>query len=128
MAIVFGLDPVPTAVLVPFICFVTGFAFALMGVAISGVAKSINNFSYVTSAVITPLFLLAGTYFPLSALPRGVQVVCWFNPLFHTVQLVRNAVLGLEPGRDLIHLGCLLVFAAIMWVLAVRFLERKLID
>ena len=34
------------------------------------VLKSIDNFNYVTSMVITPMFLVAGTFFPLSRLPR----------------------------------------------------------
>ena len=34
-----------------------------------GFAKSIENFSYIISAVLTPLFLVAGTFFPLSRLP-----------------------------------------------------------
>jgi lipooligosaccharide transport system permease protein len=128
VAIVFGLDPGPGAVLVPLIAFVCGFGFALFGIFISGVAQSINNFNYVTSAVITPLFLLAGTYFPLSALPRGVEIAGWANPLFHCVELVRHAVLGLEPVADLLHLGALLLFAAVMWVLAVRWMTKRLID
>jgi lipooligosaccharide transport system permease protein len=128
VAIVFGLDPGPGALLVPLIAFVCGFGFALFGIFISGVAQSINNFNYVTSAVITPLFLLAGTYFPLSSLPRGVEIAGWFNPLFHCVELVRHAVLGLRPLTDLLHLGCLVAFAAIMWVLAVRWMTKRLID
>jgi lipooligosaccharide transport system permease protein len=128
VAMVFGLDPGPTAVLVPFIAFVCGFGFALFGIFISAVAQSINNFNYVTSAVITPLFLLAGTYFPLSALPRGIEIVGWANPLFHCVELVRHAVFGLEPGTDLLHLGALLVFAGVMWLLAVRWMTKRLID
>ena len=32
--------------------------------------NSIDNFSYVISAVLTPLFLVAGTFFPIDGLPR----------------------------------------------------------
>ena len=31
-----------------------------------GFAKAIENFNYVISAVLTPLFLVAGTFFPLT--------------------------------------------------------------
>ncbi len=53
--------------LVPLIGFVTGFGFAGFGVLIAAVAKTIDNFNYVTSAVLTPMFLVAGTFFPISA-------------------------------------------------------------
>ena len=128
VAIAFGLDPGPGTVLVPFIGLVTGFGFCAFGVLISAIAKSIDNFNYVTSAVITPLFLVAGTFFPIDGLPRGMQVLAQINPLYHTVQLVRDAVVeGLEPV-DLVHAGAIISFALIMWRLAVWRQEKRLID
>jgi hypothetical protein len=32
------------------------------------VVRSIDHFSYVTSTIITPVFLVAGTWFPLAGL------------------------------------------------------------
>ena len=128
VAILFGLPPSPGMLLVPFIAFLTGLGFALLGIFISGVAKSINNFSYVTSAVITPLFLLGGTYFPLSGLPRGVEIAGQVNPLYHCVQLVRHAVIGPLTATDLLHVLALVVFAIVSWLLAVHFLRKRLID
>lgn len=131
VAIVFGLDPSSGIVIVPVVGFVTGWGFACFGVTISAIAKSIDNFNYVTSAVITPLFLVSGSFFPISELPRGVQIAANVNPLYHTVQLVRDAVLkglgGLE-WADLWHAGALLAFAIVMWRLAVTRQERRLID
>ena len=71
VAIAFGLAAEPGMLLVPLIGFVTGFGFAGFGVTVAAVAKTIDNFNYVTSAVLTPLFLLAGTFFPISSLPPG---------------------------------------------------------
>src|SRR5205085_9671443 len=68
-AMVFGLPPSRRMLLVPFIAFLSGLGWAFFGVLISAVMKSIDNFSYVTSTVITPLFLVAGTIFPISGLP-----------------------------------------------------------
>ena len=130
VGIAFGLPPEPGMLLVPFIAFLTGFGFAAFGVAIAAVAKTIDNFNYVTSAVLTPLFLVAGTFFPISTLPVGVRVVAQFNPLFHCVQLVRDASLpAIGLGLvDLYHAGVLLVFALFMWRLAIAQLGRRLID
>ncbi len=119
VAIAFGLDPRWTTVFVPFVGFLTGFGFASFGVLISAVAKSIDNFNYVTSAVITPLFLVSGTFFPISGLPRGMEAIAHVNPLYHCVQLVRALVLGGLDAGDLVHVAALLAFAALMWVLAV---------
>jgi lipooligosaccharide transport system permease protein len=108
--------------------FLTGFGFASFGVAIAAVAQTIDNFNYVTSAVLTPLFLVAGTFFPVSSLPPGVRTVAQFNPLFHCVQLVRDASFEQLGPADLYHAGVLLVFALVMWRLAVAQLGRRLID
>jgi lipooligosaccharide transport system permease protein len=128
VAMAFGLTPEAGMLLVPFIGFVTGFGFASFGVAIAAVAKTIDNFNYVTSAVLTPLFLVAGTFFPVSSLPSGIRTVAEFNPLYHCVQLVRDASLGGLGVDDLGHLGVLLLFALIMWRVAIWQLGRRLID
>jgi lipooligosaccharide transport system permease protein len=86
-----------------------------------------ENFNYVISAGITPLFLVAGTFFPLTELPEWAQTLANLNPLYHLVELVRHAVFGLQPGDDLIHLGVLLLFALVAWRLAVWRMSRRLI-
>nr|MCH9815179.1 ABC transporter permease [Actinomycetes bacterium] len=62
VAMAFGLPPAWGMLLVPFIAALTGLGFAFLGQWISGIVPSIDSFSYVTSAVITPLFLFAGTF------------------------------------------------------------------
>jgi lipooligosaccharide transport system permease protein len=126
VAIVFGLDPSWGMLLVPFIAFIAGFGWAGFGIVIAAVMKSIDNFSYVTSTVITPLFLVAGTFFPISGLPQWAQVLANVNPLYHCVQLVRDAVFGLGVD-DLWHLGFMLVFGLVTWRLAINRMEKKLI-
>jgi lipooligosaccharide transport system permease protein len=128
VAIVFGLDPSWGMLLVPPICFLTGLGWALFGIAIAAFLKSIENFNYVTSAVITPLFLVAGTFFPLDGLPEWAQIAGAFNPLHHCVELVRGAVFGFEGWQDLAHVGVLVAFALIVWRLAIFGMRRKLID
>ena len=127
VAIVFGLDPSWGMLLVPFIAFIAGFGWASFGIVISAVMKSIDNFSYVTSTVITPLFLVAGTFFPISGLPEWARILANVNPLYHCVQLVRHAVFGLER-IDLWHLGFLIVFGLVAWRLAINRMEKKLIN
>ncbi len=128
VAMVFGLDPAWGMFAVPLIAFVAGFGWASAGVLIAALMKSIDNFSYVTSAVLTPLFLVAGTFFPIDQLPEWAQILAQLNPLYHCVELVRHAVLsGWEPGHDLAHLAVLLAFAGVMWTLAVSRSRRRLI-
>lgn len=128
VAILFGLPPSPGMLLVPMIGVLTGFGFAAFGVLMSGIVPSIDAFGYIISAVLTPLFLVAGTFFPVSSLPHWATTLAQVNPLYHCVELVRHAVFGLRLGPDLAHIGALVLFALLMWRLAIRQLERKLID
>jgi len=126
VAMAFGLDPSLGMLLVPFIAFATGFGWASFGIVISAVMKSIDNFSYVTSIVVTPLFLVAGTYFPIDGLPRWAEIAAHANPLYHCVELVRHAVFGFETV-DLAHVGAIALFGFVMWRLAVNRMEKRLI-
>jgi lipooligosaccharide transport system permease protein len=124
----FGLQPQAGMLLVPLIGFVTGFGFAGFGVTVAAIAKTIDNFNYITSAVLTPMFLVAGTFFPVSRLPAGIRTIAYVNPLYHCVQLVRDASLGNLHAGDLGHAAVLLGFALLMWRLAIWQLGKRLID
>ncbi|MFL6075696.1 MAG: ABC transporter permease [Mycobacteriales bacterium] len=128
VAMCFGLHPSPGMLITPLIGFVTGFGFACFGIWTSAVVPSIDSFNYIISAVLTPLFLVAGTYFPLNRLPDWAQTLAQLNPLHHCVELVRDGVWGFRPLADLGHAAGLLIFAALMWVLAVRRMRARLID
>ena len=118
VAICFGLDPKPAMLLVPLYGLVTAFGFACVGIMIAANATSFASFDYVISMLVTPLFLFAGTFFPLGGLPRWVQLAAQANPLFHTVELIRHAAFGLQPLVDLGHLGYLIAFGLLVWALA----------
>jgi lipooligosaccharide transport system permease protein len=128
VGIAFGLEPTWGMLLVPLIGVLTGFGFAAFGVLIAAVAKTIDNFNYVTSAVLTPMFLFAGTFFPVSRLPAGVHTIAVLNPLYHCVQLVRDASLDRLGVADIGHAAVLLGFALLTWRLAVWRLGTRLID
>jgi lipooligosaccharide transport system permease protein len=81
----------------------------------------------VTSTVITPLFLVAGTFFPIDELPQGAQIASQFNPLYHLVELVRHASFGFE-ATDPIRLAGLLAVGLILWRVAIRQMTKRLID
>lgn len=128
VAVGFGLDPSPGMLLVPVIGTLTGFGFACFGIWCSAIVPSINSFNYVISIVLTPVFLVAGTFFPVEGLPGWARVLAQLNPLYHCVQLVRHAVFGLEPLADLASVALLLAFGVGMWVVAVRALRRRLVQ
>ncbi len=127
VSMAFGLDPAFGMLLVPFFCFATALGFAGFGIAVAASVGKIDHFNYVTTLVITPLFLVAGTFFPIQDLPSGVQAAAQLNPLHHLVELVRHAAFGFE-ATDLIRFAVLVAFALAMWRVAVARMEKRLID
>jgi len=127
VAVCFGLDPSWGMLLVPGIAALAGFGWACFGIFIAARAKAIESFSYWQSGLLTPMFLVAGTFFPLSELPEWAQVAGNLNPLYHCVQLVRDVVFETWSAADLGHLAFLVGFALVSWRLAIRYMERKLI-
>jgi lipooligosaccharide transport system permease protein len=128
VAIFFGLEPSWGMLAVPLIGFLAGLGWACFGILVAGFASSIENFSYIVSAVITPLFLVAGTFFPLTSLPHWAQVLGELNPLHHCVQLVRDFVFMTVSWVDALRAGYLILFALVLWRIAIHAMERKLID
>ena len=127
VAMAFGLDPAPGMLLVPLFCLITALAFAAFGIAVAGTVHKIDQFSYVTTLFVTPLFLVAGTFFPIDQLPEGLQVAAQFNPLHQLVELVRHASFGFE-ATDPLRLAALIALAVALWRLAVRQMTARLID
>jgi lipooligosaccharide transport system permease protein len=123
----FGLNPAWGMLLVPLFCFITALGFAGFGVAMAATVAKIDQFNYVTALCITPLFLVAGTFFPIDGLPEGVQVVAQLNPLHQLVELVRGGAFGFEVV-DLARFAFLLGFALLTWRIAVKRMTLRLID
>ena len=75
VAVAFGLDPSWGMLLVPAIAALAGLGWACFGIFIAAKAKAIESFSYWQSGLLTPMFLVAGTFFPLDDLPTWAQVL-----------------------------------------------------
>lgn len=129
VAMFFGLDPSWGMLLLPAICFLSGLGWSLFGITIAATMNSMDNFSYVMSGFLTPMMLVAGTFFPIDNLPDWAQVIAHANPLYNSVELVRGAVFGWHGwGTDLVHVTVLVVWALVLWRMAIRQMTRRLVD
>ena len=88
-------------------------------------AESMVSFVAIFRFLILPMFLFSGTFFPISTLPRPLEVIAWFTPLWHGVTLCRDLTLGdVVVGDDLLHLGYLLACIT-AGLLAARYTYRR---
>jgi lipooligosaccharide transport system permease protein len=99
---------VPAALLV-------ALAFSAIGMALVTFVKSTAQFDYIQLAL-TPMFLFATTFFPLSVYPDALQWVVRCLPLYHAIELMRGLATGLLAPSMLGNLAYLLVLGAVgLW-------------
>jgi lipooligosaccharide transport system permease protein len=89
-----------------------GLAHAGPVMAFAVAQESDTGFSLLYRFALMPMFLFAGTFFPLDQLPLGLQVLGWLTPVWHATTLCRDLALG--TAGSLSSLGHLAYLAA--WV------------
>lgn len=105
----------------------TGVAFAAPLTAWSATREQEWSFPTINRFVITPLFLFGGAFYPIGELPEWLQWVAKVTPLWHGVELCRDAVNHrLELASTLGHVAYLLAFVAGGWLFARRTFARRL--
>lgn len=88
----FGLTPLPSALLVLLLIPFAGLLFATIGIAFSLRITSIDLFSFYYTLFLTPLFLFSDVFFPLKERLSGPWLwVAEALPLLHPVRLARAA-------------------------------------
>jgi lipooligosaccharide transport system permease protein len=134
---VFGLITSPFALLVPVVCFFGGLLFASLGMCFTALAKTIDFFNFPTFLFITPMFLLSGTFFPLTIVhSTALEVVALsIFPLTHVVDMARGLMsgnIGSLVGLDstvmwLVAIVWVAVITLLFFVLAIKLMKKKLI-
>lgn len=124
----FGLLSWPTAALIPVVAFFVGLTFGGVGLFVCAKVRVIDQFSYAMFLFMTPQFLFAGTFFPLSQLPDAAYYVAMALPLTHAVQLTRGLALGDLPELAWLHAVYLVVASAVFSSVAVRALKKRIVS
>jgi lipooligosaccharide transport system permease protein len=122
-----GLVSWPLALWVLPVIFLTGLAFAAMGLIVCALAPSYDFFMYYFTLFITPMLLVSGVFFPTEQLPAMVQTVAAWLPLAHAVQLARPLLLGRIPDDIGLHLTALVVVAGVSFCIATGLTRRRLL-
>jgi lipooligosaccharide transport system permease protein len=128
VAAVLGLVPSPLALAVIPLIFLTGLAFAGLGLIMTALSPSYDFFMYYFTLCVTPMMLLCGVFFPLNELPAPAQLLAQALPLTHAVALARPLVKGTLPPTWLLHIAVLATYAAGSAYLALALTRRRLLQ
>jgi lipooligosaccharide transport system permease protein len=90
-------------------------AFAAPVAAISAaITDEGQTFNVLFRFIVTPMFLFAGTFYPISRLPVWGQWLAHVTPLWHGTELARDAAIGGLPASSVLeHVAYLLVWLVV---------------
>ncbi len=124
----FGALASPEAVFAVPIGVLVGLAFATPCLAFTATQETDAAFPTLNRLVVIPLFLFSGCFFPITQLPRALQLLAVATPLYHGAALTRAATLGhLGGAANLGHFAYLLTLSALGVAFARRTFTRRLI-
>jgi lipooligosaccharide transport system permease protein len=107
--------------------FLTGLAFAGLGLIMTSLSPSYDFFMYYFTLAITPMMLVSGIFFPLDQLPHWLQSIAQALPLTHAVALARPLMTGTLPAGVAVHLLVLGAYAVVSFYVALVLARRRLL-
>jgi lipooligosaccharide transport system permease protein len=103
-------------------------SFSAMALCVTSFARKVQDFDVVMGLLVMPMFLFSGIFFPVTQLPAAVHWAITAVPLYHAVAMLRQLTTGAVELTILIHLAYLLALGSVAFVVAMRRLERALIQ
>ena len=90
--------------------------------------ESDANFALLFRFGVVPMFLFAGTFFPVGQLPAWTQPLVWLTPLWHGTEAARQLMLGTPHWAAVAgHCAYLLLWTGVGLVVAVQCFRRRLL-
>jgi lipooligosaccharide transport system permease protein len=127
VAALLGLVSSALALYVLPVIFVTGLAFAGLGLVMTSLSPSYDFFMYYFTLAITPMMLASGVFFPLEQLPAWLQASAQALPLTHAVALARPLMNGAVPDASAVHVLVLAAYATVSLYAALLLARRRLL-
>lgn len=122
-----GVVDSPMAIAVLPIAILPGVMFASISLSYTSVAWSVSSLNYFFAVFITPMFWLAGAFFPIERLPEWAQKVAWWLPATHVVEVYRGLTSGDLEWSYLGDVAWIVVAGAMFYALALFSMRRRLI-
>jgi lipooligosaccharide transport system permease protein len=124
----FGLVKSPFFLAILPLSFLVGLLFSSMAMCFTAITPNIDSFNYPAFLFITPMFILGGTFFPITALPTAAQIIANIVfPLTHSVALTRALTTGGLSITQLWNLAWFVVTTPFFFVLSINMMKKRLI-
>jgi lipooligosaccharide transport system permease protein len=117
----------PLVALAPLAALLCGLAFFAPISVVGAGSEEDFWFPTINRFVIVPMFLFAGTFFPVSQLPDWLEPIAWATPLWHGSSLCRDLATGnIDTLPTIAHVGFLATIVAVGVTASIKVHRRKL--
>lgn len=96
---------------------VTGIEFGSLGVIFGLWAKSFESLTFITTFVMQPMIFLAGVFYPIADLPQPWAHISVWNPIHHTINVLRYATTGFADFPPALSLLIMTALATTLFAL-----------
>ncbi len=124
-----GLMKTPLIFILPILLlvFLVGLLFSSMAMIATALSPSYDFFSYYFTLTLTPMFFLAGIFFPLAKFPFFIRGLSYLLPLTYAVNISRSLITGKLSAITLLGFPVLIVLAIIFVIIAVNLIEKRIV-
>jgi ABC-2 type transport system permease protein len=102
-------------------------AFSATGALVSVAVSEVFEAQTLANTLRFPMMFLGGVFVPLAEMPGWLQVVARLLPLTYAIEALEIALHGGSPARAVLDLVVLAGYTAVLFVLSVRLLARRLV-
>jgi len=125
----FGYIGTMGSLLSPIVGFLTGLLFAVSALLVTSFVRyNLDHFGFYFTGFLSTFFFFCGLFFPISQLPAPLDSIAELFPLTHLIRLERAVCFGGWGTEHLWALAYYLIFVPVIGWIAIRRLERQLID
>jgi lipooligosaccharide transport system permease protein len=124
--VAFGLVSSSWAWLCIPVMFIGALVFAVLGMLYTAFVSNIESFNIFFTAILTPMFLFGGIFFPFDRLPEWAQVIAWCLPLANLVAVLRALTLGTASAVTAAHLLVLVGMGVVAFPIPLVRMSRTL--
>ena len=102
----------------------TAILFTAFGTAVASLLSDFQGFQLVMNFLIMPMFFLSGALFPLTNVPKVLEIIATVNPLSYGVDGLRLALIGIAHFGASVDLTVLTALVALMLVVGSYLFSR----
>jgi lipooligosaccharide transport system permease protein len=115
-------------VLMPFLGFIAGCAFASFALIFTAIVPAIDHMNYPVFLIGWPLSLVSNTFFPVAPESPALRALMQVNPVYQLAECARGFLVLGNPGSHLVGLlGSTALFLIPCTLLSVRLTRRRVL-